>query len=299
LAKSESFEIFLTQQSHERFEQQQKTIKDTLLGRKDKEITEFITKQCYPDIDFGDIEEQINYENIENEADRNVYMEQIPRIREVYMRCDEKFVAMNKMAQNIHKIFTNIVTEINTLNDQLYGLYDIEKNEKPEIMKNELMEKEEICSFITKWKTFEQNQMYCYYKYWLLNLKYEHQDCLAILDVFVRYDIVYNKYKKIKDEITNSQTSKDWKHDNNENRRGVQVEESDEKKEDGIKCDVKEEDLIKDKIKNIKFLLDAVCKIILKEQIPKLWNKKAEYFNKQMKQFSNKVVQYSLDDNFV
>eukprot|EP01084_Bolivina_argentea_P172382 298606_1 len=248
LAKSQSFEVFLTQQSQTRFEEQQKSIKEKLLARNDKEIAEFIQTECYPDIDFtfnnnnndddDDAKQEIeNVNQTKPKTDHTIYMEEIPRVREVYMRCDEKFSSMEKIAKNIFKIMSNIVLEISTMNEELYGLYDIENNEKPESMQNQWQKRVEICEFIGKWKECEQNQMYCFYKYFLLALKYEHQDCLAILDIFVRYDIVFNKYKK----LTNIKL-KQKNNNNNNNNNGVKVEDSDNednKSDDDISDDDK------------------------------------------------------------
>ena len=54
---------------------------------------------------------------------------------------------------------TKIVTEINTVNEELYGLYDIENNERPEMMENQWIQRTEICEFINQWKKVEQNNV--------------------------------------------------------------------------------------------------------------------------------------------
>ena len=250
LSKSESFTVFMTQQSQSRFKDQQKSISEKLSNREDKEIAEFI-QQSYPDLNFKDIAEY----------DDSIYMEQIPRIREVYMRCDEQYACLNKRAQNIFKTMTSIVFEINCLNEELFGLRDIEKNDKPKSMINEWQQREDIGAFMEKWKLFEQNKLYCFYKYWCLNLKYEHLDCLAVLDVFIRYDIVYNKCKKL-----------------------MKAQQKVNNNDDG-----KEDEELNEKVENIKHLLNTVCCIILKKQISKLWMDKIDGFNKEMERFGNKV----------
>ena len=242
----------------------------------------------------------------ESQEDHRVYMEEIPRIREIYIRCDEKLTYLGKIAKNVFKIMTNIVLEITEVNDQLYGLYDIENNEKPEIMVNQWIKREEICEFLNKWKKVEQNQMYCFYKYWLLNMKYEHQDCLAILDIFIRYDIVYNKYQKIMQQYDKQKKKKNKNNDNKDGMNDVihdeqnDIDDDDDNKYNDNK-DIDEES--KRKIKGIKMLLDTVCKIILKEQMTKLWEKKADNFNDQVEQFRQKYIKYSLhngdSDDFV
>ena len=289
------------------------------MSRSDVEITDFI-KTCYPDLNLVDNEDDEKEAEIkdfddietprESAEDHRVYMEEIPRVREVYIRCDEKFASMDKITKNIFKIMTNVVTEINTVNEELYGLYDIENNEKPQTMENQWLKREEVCSFLTKWKKVEQNGMYCFYKYWLLNMKYEHQDCLAILDIFTRYDIVYNKYKRVWKEYEKLKKQVGKRKHN----VSVVVEESEDKKEviDDVVHDDQDQDKDEDKdkgdgideetkmkMKNIKTLLDTVCKVILREQIPKLWEKRANDFNDQIDKFREKYQMYTLgDDDF-
>merc|ERR1712048_512959 len=133
---------------------------------------------------------------------------------------------MHKIAQNIFKRMTSVVLEINTVNEELYGLGDIEKNEQPEIMMNEWQQREEMGAFMDKWKRFEQNELCCFYKYWCLNLKYAHWDAMAVLDMFTRYDIVYNKCKKIMKSKQKSEENKEATEEDadlNEKVRNIQI----------------------------------------------------------------------------
>eukprot|EP01083_Nonionella_stella_P316686 1149579_1 len=316
LSKSQAFLLFITQQSHARFVEQQKGITEALVWRtyqqieqfiknkcfsdsdfidaheedekyeeetvddadeKDKE--EFIRNECFPDSDFIDAheedekyeEETVDDADEKDKEDAKVYLEQIPRIREVYMRCNERFILMNKIAKNVFKTMTQIVLEINTINEELYGLYDIERKEIPDEVKGKWDKKVQINAFMNKWKQCKQHQMYCFYKYFVLNLKYEHMDCLAVLDVFARYDIVYNKYKKLVNERQRNQH-----------------------KYPRYELDP-EQDQMK-KIKRIRSLLNVVCAIILKEQIPKLWETKVDHFNAQIQQFQARISEYTLND---
>eukprot|EP00486_Rosalina_sp_Unknown_P006537 CAMPEP_0201567548 /NCGR_PEP_ID=MMETSP0190_2-20130828/8079_1 /ASSEMBLY_ACC=CAM_ASM_000263 /TAXON_ID=37353 /ORGANISM="Rosalina sp." /LENGTH=101 /DNA_ID=CAMNT_0047987659 /DNA_START=761 /DNA_END=1066 /DNA_ORIENTATION=- len=94
---------------------------------------------------------------------------------------------------------------------------------------------------------------------------------------------------------------------NNKNVGVVVVDEAEEKKEmanddnqdqEKDKDDGMDEEM-KMKMKSIKTLLDVVCNIILKEQIPKLWEKRANDFNHSIDQFREKYMMYTLgDDDF-
>merc|ERR1712048_398927 len=112
-----------------------------------------------------------------------------------------------------------------------------------------------IDAFMDKWKRFEQNELCCFYKYWCLNLKYAHWDAMAVLDMFTRYDIVYNKCKKL---LKSKQKSE-------ENKEATE-EDAD----------------LNEKVRNIQILLNTVCRIILEGQIPTLWNENIQNFNRQM-----------------
>eukprot|EP01083_Nonionella_stella_P065923 173134_1 len=279
LSKSQAFLLFITQQSHARFVEQQKGITEALVWRTYQQIEQFIKNKCFSDSDFIDADEEdekyeeetVDDADEKDKEDAKVYLEQIPRIREAYMRCNERFILMNKIAKNVFKTMTQIVLEINTINEELYGLYDIERKEKPDEVKGKWDNKVQINAFMNKWKQCKQHQMYCFYKYFVLNLKYEHMDCLAVLDVFARYDIVYNKYKKLVNERQRNQH-----------------------KYPRYELDP-EQDQMK-KIKRIKSLLNVVCAIILKEQIPKLWETKVDHFNAQIQQFQDRISEYTLND---
>merc|ERR1719150_3313671 len=58
-----------------------------------------------------------------------------------------------------------------------------------------------------KWKSFERNQMYCFFKYYALGIRHELQDTEAMLDIFSGYDSVLTKYKKMMAEVEKSGNS--------------------------------------------------------------------------------------------
>jgi len=344
MAKSQALDAFLTQQSTERFEVEKTAIRSNLLSRPAAEITQFI-KNCYPDIDFSatlplhkhdhndddnEDEKQPAVAELtsprETDEEHKLYMEEIPRIREIYMRCDEKFDRIAKTARSIFQIMTHIVTEISALNEHLYGLQDIEKKERPQCMVNEWIQREEVCAFVTQWRKVEQNAMYCWYKYWLLNLKYEHQDCLAILDIFVRWDFVFGKYKRLMTYYAKKKQEQQTQATvpglaallgTGGGGGGVTVEQDEEEKPDDEDAKKEQEEVGKEdqaqqvqqqggseqrkvddraEIAEIKTLLQVVCKLIIHEQMPKLWEMKAQRFNANVEEFRMRFVQYSLDE---
>ena len=211
----------------------------------------------------------------------------------------------------------------------------------------------EINEFMDCWKSMEQNQMYCFFKFWTLGMRHELHDCEAVLDLFARYDAVFGKYKKVMTEGLKSVTSKSGKSGRSYvnglkdrfkngiesglkyggNGREQKVEEreetvdvvhdtdDDEKAEmekgtvtrDGngmpsengnIGKDEKQEMVkhglsAREKMKDIRILLNTVCKVILKEQVPLLWGNRADTFNEQLSQFVLKYTQKGLMDQKV
>ena len=137
----------------------------------------------------------------ENEDD--VYQLDIPRVREFFLRCDERLTQLNKICNNLFQIFVHISDELGVFNGSLNELYDAEYNDKPTLMLNKCQDRHNIRDFMNKWKEFEDCQMNNFYKYFLLSLRYEHEDIKSILESFKRYDVIYNKYKKTKQQLTN------------------------------------------------------------------------------------------------
>ena len=249
LSKSQSFELFLCETSEQIFDETKKLNKKELLDRSDFDIitllnTSFINL-CDEEIPShltggGGINKS------ELDAD-NTFNLDIPRLREFFIRCDEKFTSLNKISINLFKIFTNITQELNIFNQLLLELYDSEYNDKPQFMLNaKCKERFDIKDFMISWKNFSQLQMNCYYKYFLLILRYEAEDIKSILDTFKRYDNIKIKYKKTK---INLKKLKD-------------------------KYPEKDYSQQEDNLINTQNLLDLICKIILIHQTPKLWNKK-------------------------
>lgn len=343
-----------------------------MLSRTDREITTFLQTECFSEIDFGSDqlprsksvdpsdsnEETKGIETNADESDHSifeviaddhrVYMEEIPRIREVYIRCNERLDGIHKVALNVFKSMTEITVEIQTMNEELYGLHDIETTEKPQKMK--VMESRfDINEFMEYWKSMEQNQMYCFFKFWTLGMRYELQDCEAVLDIFGRYDAVFGKYKKVMTEGLKSLNSKSGMSGRERGRsyvnglrdrfkNGIEHglkyggngrEQKVEEKEDtkgGVTVDVvhdtdddeklevepetenghgngkdEKEETVKnelspeDKMKDIRTLLNTVCKVILKEQVPLLWEKRANTFNERVSQFVLKYTQCGIE----
>merc|ERR1712130_50657 len=167
---------------------------------------------------------------------------------------------------NLFKIFSHIAEELNVFNQELNGLYDAEYNERPHFMTNECQERYNIRDHTNKWKEMEELNMNCFYKYFLLNIRYEHEDVKAILDQFKRYDIIYNKFKKNRYSL---KKLKEKKPDQNyeENERAL-IE--------------------------TKNLLDIICKIILINQTPKLWNQKIKNYNQSIEKYIQSITENPL-----
>lgn len=190
--------------------------KDDLLRRSDGEITALIQSEYFPEFDFGadqlQSDKSLKSESAEQSEqgdlspfdavadDQRVYMEEMPRIREVYIRCSERLGAVNKVGQSVFKLLTQIAAEVQTMKEELYGLHDIEATEVPMCMEQQLQRRVQVDGFMDRWKSVEQNAARCFFKYWTLGMRHEAQDVEAVLDVFARYDALFGRFKKVKAE---------------------------------------------------------------------------------------------------
>merc|ERR1712228_123778 len=192
LRTSASFESFLCEQSEQVFEEQKKANKKELSERSDYDILSLLLKS------FNTLDSEIVPQHLSGfDADNDdLYQLDMPRIREFFMRCDERFVSLCKVCGNLYRIFSHITEELSVFNQELNGLYEAESYDKPKVLAASCNEREDIRGFMAKWKQMSETQMNCYYKHFLLSLRYEQEDVKAILDQFKRYDAVYSKYKK-------------------------------------------------------------------------------------------------------
>eukprot|EP01084_Bolivina_argentea_P234072 394085_1 len=263
LKTSSSFELFLCEQSDEVFEEQKKINKKILNERNDYDIISLLMRN-YENLDSIEIPDGISSFDDKNSDD--IYQLDMPRVREFFMRCDERFVSLNKISNNLFKIMANISSELNTLYDGLNELYETESFDQPTIIKTHCQQRYDIRDFMNKWKELEESQMNSFYKYFLLHLRYEHEDIKSILDGFKRYDNIYNRYKKQKQSL----------------------------KKQTEKYPDKDYTVQQTQLNEIKSLLDLICKIILINDTPKLWNKKINNYNKAINHYIQNVTTKTL-----
>ena len=98
----------------------------------------------------------------------------MPRVREFFMRCDERLAALNKTATTLFKSFANISDELNVLNQCLGDLYDAESMDRPQCMSS-CSERFDVRQFQEEWRQSTYLQTNSFYKYFLLRLRYEHE----------------------------------------------------------------------------------------------------------------------------
>ena len=261
LKASSLFELFLSEKDEQIFEEQKKIHNKQLKERSDYDILSVLMRN-FQDLDNEEIPEHLTGFNENNENEDDLYLLDIPRVREFFTRCDERFTHLNKVCNHCFEIFSKICGELTVFNETLNGLYEAEYNEKPTLMINSCQERFNIRDFMNNWKEFEDCQMNNFYKYFLLSLRYEHEDIKSILDSFKRYDIIYNKYKKLK----------------------ISLSKQKEKYPDKDYSD------LENSLNETKNLLDLICKIILINQTPKLWNKKIENYNKAIQSYIENVT---------
>ena len=171
-------------------------------------------------------------------------------------------MSLCKVSSHLCRIFSNISTELSEFNQELNGLYDAESYDKPTVLVKACNDREDIRGFMSKWKQMSETQLNCFYKYFLLNLRYEQEDIKAILDQFKRYDVVYNKFKKSRaflKKITEKYPERDY----SANEQGL---------------------------RETKGLLDTICKIILVKQTPTLWNAKIKTYNDAVQKYIQTVT---------
>eukprot|EP01084_Bolivina_argentea_P231017 389702_1 len=259
LCKSACFELFLCEQNDVLFEEQKKAYKKTLYERTEYDIHSLLTRS-FEDSDEADVADFLTMKpgsKHGQQSNENTYQLDIPRVREFFMRCDERLSVLNKICLNLFGMFVQIKEELNVFGTTLNGLYDAEYNDRPVVMMDECLERHNIRGFINKWAEIEEAQTCAFYQSFLLNLRYEHEDVKAILDQFTRYDAVYNKYKKQKASLNKL-------NDKYPDKNHTECE---------------------DKLNQIKTLLDKICCIILINQTPALWSKKIKSYNKAVQQY--------------
>merc|ERR1711933_521235 len=104
--------------------------------------------------------------------------------------------------------------------------------------------------------------MNCFYQQFVLTLRYEHEDIKSILDQFRRYDKIFKAYENQKaflKKCTDKYPDRDYSSAEQE-------------------------------LRVRKTLLDTICKIILVEETPSLWNAKIQKYNDAMKQWIQTVT---------
>merc|ERR1711933_256207 len=167
------------------------------------------------------------------------------------------FVSLCKTSAHLYGIFVHMGNELTVFNQELNTLYEAESYDKPLIVEQSCNERSDIRGFCGKWRQMSETQMNCFYKYFLLTLRYEQEDIKAILEQFKKYDTVYQKYKKSRaflKKISEKYPERDYSAN----------EQS---------------------LSETKSLLDIICKIILVKQTPNLWNAKVEKYNDAVQQY--------------
>lgn len=133
--------------------------------------------KCFPNLENETIPEHLLGAQTD-EGDEDVThlltISSMPRIREFFMRCDERLEALNKMAASLFKVFANISDELNVLNQFLSDLYDGESMDRPQCMSS-CTERIDIRQFQEEWRHSVHLQANSFYKYFLLRLRYEHE----------------------------------------------------------------------------------------------------------------------------
>eukprot|EP00483_Globobulimina_turgida_P009253 UN09272 len=83
----------------------------------------------------------------------------MPRVREFFMRCDERFGQLNKVANNLFRIMANISLELDVLYEGLNELHDAELQDRPTVIQTKCQRRYDIRNFMDKWKELEECQM--------------------------------------------------------------------------------------------------------------------------------------------
>ena len=272
------------------------------MRRSDGEIAEFI-QRCFADVEFeSDVDA-----DLEGAAGHKVYVEEIPRVREVYLRCEEQLCVLEKRARSVFEVRQHIVSELAAMREALYGRQELERSERPRSMANEWQRRLEVDGFVGEWRRAEQTQMYCFYKFWALALHLEHLDVVAALDVFDRFDVAHAKFRKVRVEYAKALKAGRGKGDGKGG--GVEVVEEDEEEEDGKQSEeasqtvetgagaggTNDEDAVKQRLRDSKALLDTLCTVILKQQVPTMWQQRVEHFQRQVQRFCEKYTAISLE----
>merc|ERR1711933_252193 len=104
LCKSPHFELFLCEQNEQSFEEQKKANKKAMNERTDYDILSLLSKS-YNTLDSESIPLHLSGFDKDND---DLYQLDMPRIREFFMRCDERFVSLCKTSNHLFRIFGHI-----------------------------------------------------------------------------------------------------------------------------------------------------------------------------------------------
>mmetsp|Transcript_6028 Transcript_6028/g.9573 ORF Transcript_6028/g.9573 Transcript_6028/m.9573 type:complete len:464 (-) Transcript_6028:103-1494(-) len=260
LCMSEHLKLFLTEPDEQLFEEKKKMSKQVLTERSQSGIISLL-RSTFSTLDAEPIPEFCLGFNDEAAAQcdekddfNKLYQLDMPRVREYFMRCEERLSVLILKCQSLFKAFSAVSTELATVNTDLNALYEAEYNEQPMLVLNRGQERFNVRQFMNDWKETAETQTTCVYKYVLLALRYEHEDIVSILDTFKRYDHIYGRYK----------TSK-----RNLNRQREKYPDKDYTKEHHVLSETQD-------------LLNLICKIIIVNQTPQVWQTKIDAYNRYM-----------------
>ena len=148
------------------------------------------------------------------------------------------------------------------LNVCLGDLYDAESMDRPQCMAQS-DRRFDVRQFQEQWRQSRYLQSNAFYKYFVLRLRYEHEDIKAVLDSFRRYDAVHEKFKKNKAVLKKMR------------------EKSPEKDASALERELAESE----------HLLLVLCKVILLQQTPRSWEHRIRHYNEAVRVYARTITQ--------